>query len=255
MRGLGGLTGDDQGFFGPGTDLVLSLVAVLLLVVLVLNSSFKQMEANNKRMALDIEAVRKNQLAVVQSIAVTFGTEPVHMTSDSYGIHVDPDGDPDIVIENSATLQRIRFGSHILFNPDEYELLAGGRTVLENFAQALRVQLDGIEEIQLQGHADIRRTGNYDSNMVLAALRAIEVFNFLQAKGIDPAEHLMSATSFGEYVPVARRGHMNYDSYQLAADNDTEEKMALNRRIEIILIYKLAPSQSPVPTSTRSTFR
>lgn len=290
MRGLAGLSGDDQGFFGPGTDLVLSLVAVLLLVVGVLNASFRdleqrhgelqassrqreadreeiedlnrrlrdrlgQLEANQKRMALDIEVVRRNQLDVVHSIAATFGTEPRPMMPDVYGFHVDPGGDPDIVIENNATLQRIRFGGHVLFETDEYELLPGGERVLRNFAQALRAQLGGIEEIQLQGHADIRKTGTYDSNLVLASLRAIEVFNFLQSRGVDPTRHLMSATSFGEYVPVARRGRTHYDSERLEADNDTQQKMALNRRIEVILIYELAPSHSPTPTSTRSTLR
>jgi hypothetical protein len=137
MKGLTGLPEDDQGLFGPGTDLVLSLVAVLVLIVFALNADY----------GFDIEAVREAQLEVVRSLADVFETQPVTVRADVYGIHIEPGGKPDIVIENEATLQRIRFGSHVLFEPDEYELQPRGKLVLASFARALRDQLEDIREI------------------------------------------------------------------------------------------------------------
>ncbi len=239
MRGLQALTGDDQEFFGPGTDLVLSLVALLVLVVFALNADLRQVPRRDPKTDLDIESVRKAQMAVIRALAGTFGTEPVAMASGEYGIRTDPWSSPDIIVENEATLQRIRFGSHVLFETDEYDLQPRGEVVLRSFARALEGQLDKLEEIHLQGHADTQPTTRYPSNLVLAAWRAIAVLQFLQAQGIDPTRHLMSATSFGEYDPVTRRKGGIFGPELLAAANDTEEERALNRRIEVILIYAL----------------
>ena len=142
MKGLAALTGDDQGLFGPGTDLVLSLVAVLVLIVFALNADF----------GFDIEAVREAQLEVVQSLADVFGTQPITMAPDVYGIHIEPGGEPDVVIGNEATVQRIRFGSHVLFAPDEYELQPRGKRVLRNFARALAAQLASVAPAE---HGDV----------------------------------------------------------------------------------------------------
>ena len=78
------------------------------------------------------------------------------------------------------------------------------------------------------------------SNLHLAALRAIEVFNFLQNKiKIDPAKHLMSATSFGEYKPVQRSVRdSTYTPEKLKRHNNTKKLKAQNRRMEILLFYR-----------------
>ena len=67
------------------------------------------------------------------------------------------------------------------------------------------------------------------------------VYKYLQFNvGIDPAKHLMSATSFGRFKPVGREAGDNYDYEKIQKANATEELMARNRRIEIVIFYKNA---------------
>lgn len=84
----------------------------------------------------------------------------------------------------------------------------------------------------------------YESNTHLAAFRAIEVIKFLQDPNelnIVPAEHLMSATSLGEFNPVRRAqmgGSAPYNRNQLSLDNVTVVDRNRNRRIELLLFYR-----------------
>lgn len=75
-------------------------------------------------------------------------------------------------------------------------------------------------------------------NLELASNRAMAVFKFLQwGLQIDPAMHMMSATSFGEYKPVTRNENKKFTPEELATANQTEELRAKNRRIELLIIY------------------
>ena len=50
----------------------------------------------------------------------------------------------------------------------------------------------------------------------------------------------MSATSFGEYIPVRRlTDDRTYNRQKLMQDNRTRVLKAKNRRIEILLFYRL----------------
>ena len=108
----------------------------------------------------------------------------------------------------------------------------------------IKSNLDNIREIQIQGHAD-PDPPSLPSNLHLAAWRAIEVFNFLQEQvPIDPAIHLMSATSFGEFKPVQRSIQDRfYNLDKLEMHNGTDELKAQNRRIEILLFYRFEQSE------------
>jgi flagellar motor protein MotB len=65
------------------------------------------------------------------------------------------------------------------------------------------------------------------------------VYQALESSGIDPARSIMSATSFGDYVPVTRsRSDAGYSRARLLADHDQPTKQRLNRRIEVVLIYR-----------------
>lgn len=269
----------DADLFGPGTDLVLSLAAILTLLVFVIAGNGQRRAArDHKRLAslesriqtlqeqlakkqqeldkeqrrlqkleallqktgagqLDLTIVRRNQMEIIHSIAGSFHATATRLAEDRYGIAIAHDTDPDIIIDNDVTLQRIRFGSHVLFESDEYSLRPQGRVALAGFVAGLRGQLNAIEEVQIQGHADPRRTRRHESNLHLAAKRAIEVFSFLTSHGIDPLKHLMSATSFGEFDPVTRDRARPFSELRLRWDNDTTQEQRLNRRIEIILIY------------------
>jgi hypothetical protein len=51
----------------------------------------------------------------------------------------------------------------------------------------------------------------------------------------------MSATSFGEFKPVNRSEEdADYDRKRLSSDNLTVDKRAMNRRIELLLFYRIS---------------
>jgi flagellar motor protein MotB len=230
---------NDSEIFGPGTDLVISLAAVLLITLAFTASSYQRLHERERQGRLDLQRVQTNQMKLVDEIAKKYRTQPNWIDDNKYGISIRRSRQNDIVIENDATLQRISFGGHILFDKDDARLNAYGKLVLRQVGDAFKQKLDGIQEIQIQGHADIQKTLRFSSNLQLAAHRAIAVFEFLQHIGIDPTRHIMSATSFGEYKPVERiHSDKNYNPLRLARDNSTEEKRQLNRRIELVLIYR-----------------
>ncbi len=234
---------EDEGFFGPGTDLAISLAAVLILVVGIRS----HIEDKKQRAQLEIESILRNQVRLVDAIASHFGTlKQVLKTNegnrDLYGISIPGSPNPlipDVTVQNDATLQRISFGSHVLFETDEVNLLPQGRSILRELGQVLQGEIEGIQEIHVQGHADLRPSKNYPSNLELAARRSMSVYQALQEVGIDPARTVMSIESFGEYLPVTRDITTGtYSAAQLVQDNDNPDKQRLNRRIEILLNYR-----------------
>lgn len=162
-----------------------------------------------------------------------------------YRLSVDPD-DP--------MLQRIAFSDALLFPRDDYQLRAHGRGALLRVGRAIQERLEDLVEIQIHGHADPYRTSRFEDNLELASRRANEVFRFLHAHAeIDPAKHLMSATSFAEFSPVSRLRDKTYGRVELSRDNSSEAKRKLNRRIELLLFYRrpgAVPAQSKEPAAT-----
>lgn len=229
----------DFNFWPSFADLMLSLVLILL-ILMFLFVGFKSVGTIN------LQAVKKNQMSLIESVAGAYRTEEVEIGEDAYGIAIQPDsiekGIYDIEVRNEPTLQRITFSDRILFAPDDFELAGPGPEVMRQVGEAIKSRLSAIREIQIQGHADTDRTGRFPSNVHLASARAIEVFKFLQEQvGIDPAENLMSATSFGEFKPVQRtQASTKFNEQLLLQENDSPEKKARNRRIELLLFYTIA---------------
>jgi len=272
MKKLAILLGEDEGVLGPGTDLAISLVAVLLLIIAIKcriderdYQTRLRLEANLRAQIAIIEKERKlqhrnidrerqgqieirevleNQARFVAALADRCGTSYKTVGPNVYAVTLPArteEKSPDIVIQNDATLQRISFGGEILFKGDEVNLLPKGLTILRALSDVLLSQSrpERVLEIQIQGHADPVPSQRYPSNLELAAHRAMTVFQALQILGIDPRYEMMSATTFGEYVPVQRRSHgISYSPDQLAEDNNSSTKRMMNRRIEILLIYR-----------------
>jgi outer membrane protein OmpA-like peptidoglycan-associated protein len=230
MRKLRSISHGDMEMFGPGTDLIVSLVAVLMIM-------FAAQDIIN------FKIVRQNQEKLMEEIAAFHNTSPQPIGEDKYVIYTEPkkkrENRGKILIQNDATLQRISFEGDILFGSAETWLKERGKAILADFARVFerKKKLRIIKEIQIQGHADIRKYK--DGNLQLAANRAIAVYEYLQKKGIHPYEYVMSATSFGEYMPVERKyGDINYSRFKLWKHNDSYDRQELNRRIEIVLIYR-----------------
>ena len=113
----------------------------------------------------------------------------------------------------------------ILFASGEAAVKKEGLAVLKRVVDILKNVKD--KNIRIEGHTDnIKITSRlakvYPTNWELASARAINVAKYLQQQGIEP--EVLSATSFGEYQPLA--------------DNSTPEGRSKNRRIAIILLPK-----------------
>lgn len=220
-------------FWPSFADLMLALVLVLVLLLFLFAGVVTVGTVN-------LEKVQENQLALIKSIAHAYDVEPSQQSTNLYVISIERNGSHGIEIRNEPALQKITFSDNILFVPNDYKINERGQAVLRTVGDVLKSQLSNIREIQIQGHADTDQTSRFPSNTHLAALRAIEVLNYFQNVGIDPAEHLMSATSFGEFDPVQRRREeVEYGRERLLRDNSTVELKAQNRRIELLLFYRL----------------
>jgi flagellar motor protein MotB len=222
----------DFNFWPSFADLMLAVVLILVLVLFVFIAVITVGTVN-------LGEVQRNQMNMIEAIGRSYGVKPVGLKQDLFGISLQNNATYDIEIRNEPTLQRITFSDKILFSPDDYQINPQGQAVLRTVGTTLKQQLSLIKEIQIQGHADTNPT-RFKLNVYLASWRAIEVFKFLQdSTGIDPAEHLMSATSFGEFDPVQRaQARGNYNRTQLFEDNSTPEQKGKNRRIELLLFYR-----------------
>jgi len=222
----------DFNFWPSFSDLMLALVLVLCLVLFLVLTVITAGTVNLKQ-------VQENQISMINQIASTYHVKPQRIDNHTFGVSSDNSDHFDIRIENDLNQQRITFSDKILFMPDDININAKGQEVLTAVGQKLRSQLDSIKEIQIQGHAD-RNPTRYGINALLAAHRAIAVFEFLRTNvGIDPSSNLMSATSFGEYRPVGRsEDDRTYNWDRVMRENSTDSQRSENRRIELVLIYR-----------------
>ena len=253
----------DFNFWPSFSDLMLTLVLILVIVVFAVIAAFSigaPEPIPEDEGTVDLWEVEQAQMEMVLAIAKEYGVErkeiePKKTDSDSkerksstfvIPIHLENGGYTEILIQNEPTLQRYSFSDRVLFEPDRYDLNEDGQKTLLIVGKQIQKKLHNIREIQIQGHADPDRPAFQPSNLHLAALRAIEVFRFLQKRiGIDPTRHLMSATSFGEYKPVQRSVRDNaYTPQKLKMHNRTKGLKEQNRRMEILLFYRFEQADS-----------
>ena len=114
----------------------------------------------------------------------------------------------------------IQVRESILFETSKSTLREDSKAVLSSIAELLS-SIDNT--IVVEGHTDNRpiSTAEFPSNWELSVDRAVNVVKyFVENTGIDPKR--LSATGYGEHHPVV--------------PNDTEENMAKNRRVNILII-------------------
>ena len=233
----------DFNFWPSFSDLMLTLVLILVIVVFAVIAAFSvgRVEPPSEG-TVDLSDVEEKQKDMIDAIASAYGVEPLEHENNSFEIRIQLEDDryTKIIVKNEPTLQRYSFSDRILFEPDKFLLSDDGKETLLTVGRQIKYNLNNISEIQIQGHADPDPPAFVPSNLHLAALRAIEVFQFLQKKiRIDPAKYLMSATSFGEYKPVQRLdGDSTYTPEKLKKHNSTKALKAQNRRMEILLFYR-----------------
>ncbi len=227
---------DKFGFnFWPSfTDLMLSLVLVVLIILFIVS---KMIAAGSENLDKARESQKSIQSQIEQQIGVNYSILVISDKSDEEASEKIKDNKADITIINKLDRQTITFSDKILFDSGKSELKPAGYEVLKVVGPVVMNNLVNISEIQIQGHADIEDTDDY--NLTLAVNRAIAVYKFLQtAVGIDPAQHLMSVTSFGKYKPVGREAGDDFNRIKLENANADAAAKAKNRRIEIVLFYK-----------------
>ncbi len=124
-----------------------------------------------------------------------------------------------MAIDRAADRLVIRMKSAILFaeaqaalTPQAEKVLAGLTPVLAKAPSRLRVE----------GHTDDLKihSAAFPSNWELSTARAISVTKYLEDHGIDRAR--LSVAGYGEFHPLA--------------PNDSGERRALNRRVEIVVL-------------------
>jgi len=112
----------------------------------------------------------------------------------------------------------------VLFDSGSADIKKDGKKVLDRVGEILKQVTD--KQINIEGHTDNvsispRLQQRFSTNWELSTARATTVLRYLQEKaGLDP--RLLVAGGFAGYRPVE--------------PNDTEERKAKNRRIEIVLI-------------------
>lgn len=120
----------------------------------------------------------------------------------------------------------ITFVADVLFDSGKAKLRPESLPTLDKVARVLTENLSDFN-IGIEGHTDIQpiKFSGWESNWELSSARALSVLHYLSdEKGI--AGKRVSAIGYGEYHPVA--------------PNDTKDGMGLNRRVEIVVLPKVA---------------
>ena len=113
----------------------------------------------------------------------------------------------------------ISFKDAILFPSGSDEILPQAYEILLFVAESLK----GIPNyIKIEGHTDNRpiNTTKFPSNWELSAARATQVVHIFENAGISSEK--LSTTGFSQHRPIA--------------PNDNEKNMALNRRVDIVIL-------------------
>lgn len=225
----------DEGMFGPGTDLIIKLLGVVIMMYAI----------QQKKHDDGVKYFHDNQIKFIKEV---YGVFSVEKKMDSIKINEQSKistksitkTDDTITIENNIQIQRCLFGATILFEEGQHNLSPAGKIVFEQFGIKLKENINLIKEIQIQGHADNQLPSkDYASNVELAYKRANEVFEVLKNDiGISPYENLISVVSYGDSRPVRRTDSISWTAIDNNLANSNKIKQSLNRRIEIVLIYK-----------------
>lgn len=117
----------------------------------------------------------------------------------------------------------------VFVNIKEAILFGSGSAELKESGLELLMQLEGLindfdNDIVIEGHTDniVSKTILYPSNWELSTARAVSVVRYLsEVEMINPSR--LSARGYGEYSPIA--------------SNDTAQNRAINRRVNMFIVF------------------
>ncbi len=136
----------------------------------------------------------------------------------------------DIEIETRDGQMVVQLQGSVLYSVGEIELTPEGEQALEKIAEMLKENPD--RRFLVAGHTDDMPVGSdqrYRSNRELSVLRAVSAVEFLESRGVPPAQ--LIAAGFGEHQPLSA--------------NDTEDGRARNRRLEIVMLPVIYGDAAP----------
>ena len=127
--------------------------------------------------------------------------------------------DDSMAIDRAADRLVIRMKSAILFGEAQAKLTPAAERVLSGLTPVLA---RAPSRLRVEGHTDDVpiRSSQFPSNWELSTARAISVIQYLEDHGI--ARDRLSVAGYGEFHPLA--------------PNDSAERRALNRRVEIVVL-------------------
>lgn len=158
----------------------------------------KQDLAEAKR---ELDDLTKLERAIQRNLAKAGQTENVQFTVDARGLIV-----------------RL-IGSETYFGTNSADLSDQARSIMDAIAPVLKTS---AHDVSVEGHADQRNsTAPYATNWELSAARATGVLRDLVERGGMPGDHVQSV-GFGSSRPLAKGG--------------TERDLALNRRVDIVVL-------------------
>lgn len=136
---------------------------------------------------------------------------------------------------DNGNYQRITFAESLFFDPGRWDLKAGSHPLLDRLAPLLREQIRNqkVIKVVVEGHTDqekmsVQLASQVQDSWGLSALRALAVVRYLQNQSLPGSS--LTAVGRGEFSPL--------DAHR------TADAFALNRRIEIILVYAAGQDQS-----------
>jgi chemotaxis protein MotB len=148
--------------------------------------------------------------------------------------------DKQVRLEMAGRGLVITLVAEVLFDSGKARIRPEAYSILDKVASVLSEELPG-REIGIEGHTDnepIKYSG-WKSNWELSTARATSALHYLVDKrGLSPDD--VSAIGYGEYRPIA--------------SNDTPEGRQLNRRVEIVILPKIAkvrPELEPEKTEEK----
>ena len=187
------------------TMMILLLFMILQYIMFFLSDAVKRMEIRQRQTRLEQLVSEKEQSGEMQRDVVT--------------------------IETIGDNQKLRFSSAILFDVGEAVIPKGkGEAFLHAIGDILRrayYEEHLYDQIFIEGHTDSTpiKTARFPSNWHLSTARAMSVTNFLIENG-----YLTPLMSKQRFLGAAGYGEFNFV--------ESEEQKNLNRRIEILLVYK-----------------
>ncbi|MCL2637699.1 MAG: flagellar motor protein MotB [Oscillospiraceae bacterium] len=149
---------------------------------------------------------------------------------------IDDEGLQGVQIFSRPGLIRVVLDGDVVFDPDSYELNAGGQHVLNVISPSINQVEKYIRSVQVQGHtADVGGIAGVGMNdWQLSSMRAVSVVRHLDEMTISLVVNGERLNSTG-MVDSEKFIVEGFAQYSPAAENDTPEGRAQNRRVEIII--------------------